>query len=88
MPGLDKFFVPGLRKAGDFRAGAVFAPLGKLLLHNAGPEFPSDWVTASAQAGGSTADVRTNAVSDAELLAWITPEMPRGRPRARRRPSQ
>jgi hypothetical protein len=68
---LDKFFVPGLRKAGDFRAAAALDTQDRLLLHNAGQDFPTDWVKQSAQAGGSTAEVRTAAVSDEELLTWM-----------------
>jgi dienelactone hydrolase len=71
---LDKFVVPGLRKAGDFRAASVLDTQDKLLVHNAGPEFPADWVRQSAQAGGSAADVRNARASEAELLAWLAPE--------------
>jgi hypothetical protein len=66
---LDKFFVPGLRKAGDFRAAAVLDTQDKLFLHNASPDFPQDWVKQSAQA----AEVRTTPASDEELLKWIRP---------------
>jgi dienelactone hydrolase len=71
---LDQFFVPGLRKAGDFRAAAVLNTEDRLFLHNAGQDFPVDWVKQSAQAAHSTAEVRTAAASDEELLTWITPE--------------
>jgi dienelactone hydrolase len=71
---LETFFVPGLRKAGDFRAAAVLATQDKVFLHNAGRDFPADWVKQSAQAAHSTAEVRTTAASDEELLTWIVPE--------------
>jgi hypothetical protein len=71
---VDRFFIPGLRKAGDFRAAAVVDTEGKLLLHNTGAGFPADWVKESAQAGGSTAEVRAAKASEAELLAWVAPE--------------
>jgi dienelactone hydrolase len=79
---LDRFFVPGLRKAGDFRAAAVLDTQDKLFLHNAGQEFPVDWVKRSAQAAGLTAEVRTAAATDDELLTWIMPELAgrRGKP--------
>jgi len=71
---LDKFYIPGLRKAGDFRAAAVVDTEGRVLLHNAGAHFPSDWVKDSAQAGGvSAAEVRTTKANEGELLAWIAP---------------
>ncbi len=71
---IDRFFIPGLRKAGDFKAAAVVDTEGQLLLHNGGAGFPADWVRESAQAGGSTADVRAAKASEAELLAWVAPE--------------
>lgn len=70
---LDMFFIPGLRKAGDFRAAAVLDTRGKLLLHNVATEFPTDWVHDSAQAGGTSADVRSSPIADSELVAWLAP---------------
>ena len=74
---LDKFFIPGLRKAGDFRAAAVLDTQDKLLLHNAGPEFPAQWVHESARAGESKAEVRAVSASEAELVEWLIPASPR-----------
>ena len=37
---LTKFHVPGLRKAGDFRAAAMMNSQGRALVYNAGPQFP------------------------------------------------
>jgi dienelactone hydrolase len=71
---LDRFFSPGLRKAGDFRAAAVLNTQDKLLLYNAAPEFPADWVRQSAQAAATSAEVRTAPANDAELLGWLLPE--------------
>jgi dienelactone hydrolase len=69
---LNRFYVPGLRKAGDFRAAAVVDSEGGLFLHNASPDFPSDWVKESAQAGGlRSAQTRNSKASEAELLAWL-----------------
>ena len=70
---LDRFYVPGLRKAGDFRAAAVLATEDKLLLHNVGTEFPTDWVTRSSKIANTKATVRAARVSDAELTAWVAP---------------
>jgi hypothetical protein len=71
---IDRFYIPGLRKAGDFRAAAVLNSEGRLLVHNAGGEFPADWVRESAQAGGlSSAEVRNGKASKADLLAWAVP---------------
>ena len=70
---LDKFFVPGLRKAGGFLAAAVLDTQARLFLHNVGPEFPTDWFRQSAKAGGSTADIRTAPATEPELLDWLAP---------------
>jgi dienelactone hydrolase len=68
---LDRFFVPGVRKAGDFRAAAVLATQDRLFVHNAGPEVPVEWIEQSAKAGHSVATVRAARATDAELLAWL-----------------
>jgi hypothetical protein len=72
---IDRFYIPGLRKAGGFRAAAVVDTEGRLFLHDAGPGFPADWVNGSAQAGGAAAvEVRTAKANEAELLAWAAPQ--------------
>jgi hypothetical protein len=84
---LDRFFIPGLRKAGDFRAALTLLPslppesTAKTLLYNTSGSFPSDWAQASFQAAGAgeQLDVRPTPVADAELLEWLAPR------RARRR---
>ncbi len=75
---VEKFFIPGLRKAGDFRAAAVLAASGKTLLHNAGPEFPADWLR------GTSLDIRPGRLTDEELVSWIVPERPAGKGRSRK----
>ncbi len=67
---VKRFYVPGLRKAGDFKAAAVLDTQDKLLLHNVGSEFPAAWVTRSSQLGKTPAIIRTGLVSDAELASW------------------
>jgi len=68
---LDKFFVPGLRKAGDFRAAVVLGTQDRLFVHNVGPEFPAEWIQQSAEAGNSAATIRAARADDAELLNWL-----------------
>ena len=80
----EKLFIPGLRKAGDFRAAAVLLSSGKVLLHNTGPEFPDQWAKASFQAAGSKGEIREARAADAELLDWIAPEPPAVRGRAKK----
>jgi hypothetical protein len=69
---LDKFFIPGLRKAGDFRAAAVMNSQGRALVYNAAPQFPSDWARQAAKAAGSELDLRPGRVDDQELVAWLS----------------
>ncbi|MDQ1473237.1 MAG: hypothetical protein QOJ99_4717, partial [Bryobacterales bacterium] len=54
---LEKFFIPGIRRAGDFKAAAALASQAKLLIHNAPASFPADWVKDSAAIAGFPADV-------------------------------
>jgi len=68
---LDRFFVPGLRKAGDFRAAAVLNTQDRLFVSNAGREIPTEWIQQSAKAGSSEVSVRATRATDAELLAWF-----------------
>jgi dienelactone hydrolase len=70
---LTKFHVPGLRKAGDFRAAAVMNSQGRSLVFNAGPQFPADWARQAAQAAGTQFEMRTGVVGEADLLAWLAP---------------
>ncbi len=41
------FFVPGFRRAGDFRAAATLLPGGSALLWNVGEAFPAEWLQRS-----------------------------------------
>jgi hypothetical protein len=70
---LEKFFIPGIRRAGDFRAAAVLATQGKLLIHNAPASFPANWIKDSAAVGGLPAEVREGRMSDSELISWVVP---------------
>jgi len=68
---VSRFFIPGLRKAGDFRAAATLNAQGKVLLHNASSEFPAEWAKNATRLAGSTLEVRTSPASDSEILAWL-----------------
>jgi dienelactone hydrolase len=76
---VEKLFIPGLRKAGDFRAAATLLAPGKTMLYNTGGEFPADWVKDCGQFAGATVDLRSSPVGEQELLAWIAPEPPAAR---------
>ena len=68
---ISRFFIPGLRKAGDFRAAATLNSQGKVLLHNASSEFPAEWAMHCTRLADSTLEVRTSQASDSEILAWL-----------------
>jgi hypothetical protein len=70
---VQKFFIPGIRRAGDFKAAAVLASQAKLLIHNAPASFSADWVKDSAAIGGLPAEVRAGKISDSELISWVVP---------------
>jgi len=76
---LEKFFVPGLRRAGDFRAGAVLASQGNAIISNAPASFPADWIQDSAAVSGFKAEVRSGKLLDAELLRWAVSPLSPGR---------
>jgi hypothetical protein len=69
---VDKLFIPGLRRAGDFHAASVMNTQGRALIYNAGPQFPADWARQAAKAAGSEFDLRTTAVAEPDLVAWLT----------------
>jgi hypothetical protein len=74
----NKFFIPGLRKAGDFQAAAVLNAQGRALIYNTGPQFPADWARQAAKAAGSELDLRTGSVAEPDLVAWLTATQRRG----------
>jgi hypothetical protein len=69
---LKNFFVPGLRKAGDFRSASVVNTQGRQLIYNAGPQFPSDWAREAAKLAASELDLRTTPPDEATLITWLT----------------
>jgi dienelactone hydrolase len=66
-----RFFIPGIRKAGDFHAASVLNTQGRSLVYNAGAEFPSDWARLAAKAAGRSLDLREGTVTDADLVEWL-----------------
>jgi hypothetical protein len=68
---LSRFNIPGLRKAGDFRAAAVMNSQGRALIYNAGPQFPTEWAQQAAKAAGSELDLRSGTVAESDLVAWL-----------------
>ena len=69
---IDKFFIPGLRRAGDFHAASVMNTQGRVLVYNAGAQFPGDWARQAAKTAGSELELRPGLVADQDLVAWLT----------------
>jgi hypothetical protein len=69
---VNRLYIPGLRKAGDFRAGSVMNSQGRELLYNASPQFPADWARQAAQVAGNELDLRSGSVTEPDVAAWIT----------------
>ena len=70
---VDGLFIPGLRRAGDFRAAASLLSGGKVLLHNGHEAFPSPWFRAAFEAAGRSDSLKIeNGVASVEVaLDWI-----------------
>ncbi len=75
------FFIPGLRKAGDFRAAATLLPSDRTLLHNVAGSFPSGWVRDSFAAAGAESNLQIEdaVLSDEEIAQWLVPTRSRRR---------
>ena len=75
-----KLFIPHIRRAGDFRGASLLQAPGKTLLYNTAATFPREWIQDAFQAAEAepNLDLRSEAVSDEELIDSLTP---RRRPR-------
>lgn len=71
---IANFSIPGLRKAGDFRAAAVLNSRGRGFLYNASVQFPADWAREAAQAAGNPLEIRTGGASEKDLASWLAPQ--------------
>lgn len=71
---IEKLFVPGLRKAGDFRSAAMLWTGGRVLLWNGVQGFPAAAAAAAFQAAGRPGDldIRSTPMTDGELLTWLS----------------
>ena len=70
----EGLFIPGLRRAGDFRAAAALtSEHARLLLHNAHSAFPMPWFEAAFEAGGRLGDLSVPAEAPlaSSILEWI-----------------
>ncbi len=70
----ESLFIPGLRRAGDFRAAAALtSEHARVMLHGAHPAFPTAWFEAAFGASGRANDlsVSAEAAPSSGILEWI-----------------
>ena len=72
---VNHFFVPGIRRAGDFRGAATLLTGGKAVLHNISNAFPSEWFEKSFDAAGAPDQlvIQHPPVTESGILATIAP---------------
>ncbi len=65
--------IPGLRRAGDFRAAAVLLSGRRALLHNIHDAFPSDWYEAAFAAAGNADGLAltSRAAEPRRIIGWL-----------------
>lgn len=70
----ESLFIPGLRRAGDFRAAAALtSEHARVMLHSAHSAFPTAWFEAAFGASGRANDlsVSAEAAPSSGILEWI-----------------
>ncbi len=70
---VEGLFIPGLRRAGDFRAVAALVSDGKLMLHNAPEGFPVAWYRSAFGAAGrsESLNIEEGTASADFILGWL-----------------
>ncbi len=71
---LDTLYIPIIRRAGDFRTALTLAPTSRLLIHNTGSQFETEWVGNAYKISNAEAALRIKSekVPPSELLSWLT----------------
>ncbi len=71
---LEHLYVPVLRRAGDFKTAAMLAPATRLLIHNAGESFSTDWFRQAYELAGKAdlLEIESDERSREQVLAWLT----------------
>ena len=70
---VEELFVPGIRRAGDFRGASTLTTGADLLLHNVHEAFPQQWYRSAFDAAGRSEHLRIEeeAVDAETLLDWL-----------------
>lgn len=71
---LERLYVPVLRRAGDFKTASMLAPATRLLIHNAGENFSTDWFRQAYELAGKTdlLEIESDELPRERVLAWLT----------------
>ncbi|MCY3759458.1 MAG: acetylxylan esterase [Acidobacteria bacterium] len=71
---LEHLYVPVLRRAGDFKTAAMLAPATRLLIHNTGESFNTDWFRQAYELAGKTGllEIESDELPRERLLSWLT----------------
>ena len=71
---LEHLYVPVLRRAGDFKTAAMLGPATRLLIHNTGESFETDWFRQAYELAGKTdlLEIEPARLSREQALAWLS----------------
>lgn len=75
---LEHLYVPVLRRAGDFKTAAMLAPASRLLIHNTGESFSTDWFRQAYELAGKTdlLEIEPDELPRERVLEWLTQKDP------------
>jgi len=70
---LDELYIPLIRRAGDFRTALTVASPTKLLIHNVGSQFDTEWVRNAYQISKAESALRIESgkATEADILSWL-----------------
>ncbi len=70
---LDRLYIPIIRRAGGFRSALTLAQTSRLLIHNTGTQFETDWVRETYRIGAAENRLRIEdrKLSVGELTSWL-----------------
>ena len=70
---VDRLYIPLIRRAGEFRTALTLAPTSRLLIHNTGMQFETEWVREIYRIAGAADRLRVEQrkLSEEELTSWL-----------------
>ena len=71
---LEHLYVPVLRRAGDFKTAAMLPSATRLLIHNTGENFSTDWFRQAYELAGKTdlLEIESDEIARERILSWLT----------------